>query len=178
GVPLQRLSLKDWHSRIGYVPQEVNLFNDTVRANLLWGKPTVSCEETEAAARQAHADEFIRDLPQGYDTVVGSRGALLSGGQRQRLALARALIRKPELLILDEATSALDTESETMIQQTLEVLAGSICIIVVAHRLATVRRADRIYVLEEGRIVESGAWEALTMAGGRFNELRRLQALT
>jgi ABC-type multidrug transport system fused ATPase/permease subunit len=103
---------------------------------------------------------------------------LLSGGQRQRLALARALIRKPELLILDEATSSLDTESECMIQQTLETLARSMSIVIVAHRLATIQRADRIYVLEQGRIVESGSWDLLTLAEGRFNELRKLQALT
>lgn len=177
GVPLPRISVQDWRGRIGYVPQEVSLFNDTVRSNLLWRNSAAPPEEIETAARLAHADEFIQRLPQGYETVVGSRGILLSGGQRQRLALARALLRKPDLLILDEATSALDTESELMIQQTLETLARSMSIVIVSHRLATVQRADRIYVLEQGRIVESGSWEALTMAEGRLNELRRMQAL-
>jgi ATP-binding cassette subfamily C protein len=178
GVPLHRLNVNDWHWQCGYVPQEVSLFNETIRANLLWGKPTATVEEVETAVRLSHADEFIRRLPQGYETVVGSRGVLLSGGQRQRLALARALIRKPELLILDEATSALDTESEFLIQQTLETLSRSMSIVIVAHRLATIQRADRIYVLEHGHIVESGSWEALTLAEGRFNELRKLQALS
>lgn len=177
GVPLDGLSLNDWHGRIGYVPQDLHLFNDTVRANLLWGRPTATGEEIESVAKLVHAHEFIQGLPQGYDTVIGSRGVLLSGGQRQRLALARALLRKPELLILDEAMSALDAESEFLIQQTLDALVRRMSILVVAHRLATIQRADRIYVLEHGRIIESGSWEALTMAQGRFNELRRLQAL-
>lgn len=175
GLPLPRLNANDWHRRCGYVPQEVSLFNETIRANLLWGKPTATAEEIDLAVKLSHADEFIRQLPQGYGTVVGSRGLLLSGGQRQRLALARALLRKPELLILDEATSSLDTESEGLIQKTLETLARSMSIVIVAHRLATVQRADRIYVLEQGRIVESGSWDALTRADGRFNELRKLQ---
>lgn len=175
GVPLHRLSANDWHRRCGYVPQEVSLFNETIRANLLWGKPTATVEEIDMAVKLSHADEFIRQLPLGYETIVGSRGVLLSGGQRQRLALARALIRKPELLILDEATSSLDTESEFMIQKTLEALARSMSIVIVAHRLATVQRADRIYVLEDGRIVEFGSWDALALAEGRFNELRKLQ---
>jgi ABC-type multidrug transport system fused ATPase/permease subunit len=177
GVPLHRLSLSDWHARIGYVPQDVNLFNDTVRANLLWGKPDATSEEIESVAKQVYAHEFILSLPQGYDTVIGSRGVLLSGGQRQRLALARALIRRPEVLVLDEATSALDAESEFFIQQTLDGLARNITIVMVAHRLATIQRADRIYVLEHGRIVESGSWEGLVVENGRFNELRKLQAL-
>ncbi|MCX5721248.1 MAG: ABC transporter ATP-binding protein [Nitrospirae bacterium] len=178
GVPLHQLNVNDWHRQCGYVPQEVSLFNETIRENLLWGKPTATAEEVEAAVRLSHADEFIQRLPQGYETVVGSRGVLLSGGQRQRLALARALIRKPALLILDEATSSLDTESEFMIQKTLETLARSMSVVIVAHRLATIQRADRIYVMEQGRIVESGSWTELTRAQGRFNELRQLQALT
>ncbi len=178
GIPLRDLNLNEWHSRIGYVPQDVNLFNDTVRANLIWGKPDATQEEIEAAARQAHADEFIRHLPLGYETLIGNRGVLLSGGQRQRLALARALIRRPEILILDEATSALDGESEQMIQETLNSLARKMSIVLVAHRLATVQKADRICVLEGGHIVETGSWETLRLASGRFNELRRLQALT
>lgn len=177
GVPLHQLNVNDWHRQCGYVPQEVSLFNETIRRNLLWGKPTATVEEVETAVRLSHADEFIQRLPQGYETVVGSRGVLLSGGQRQRLALARALIRKPELLILDEATSSLDTESEFMIQKTLETLARSMSIVIVAHRLATIQRADRIYVMEQGRIVESGSWAELTRTQGRFNELRQLQAL-
>jgi len=177
GMPLYRLNLNDWHAKIGYVPQDVNLFNDTVRANLLWGKPSATSEEIESVAKEVHAHEFIQGLPRGYDTLIGSRGMLLSGGQRQRLALARALIRRPEILVLDEATSALDAESEFFIQQTLDRLARNVTIIMVAHRLATIQRADRIYVLEQGRIVESGSWNALSLANGRFNELRRLQAL-
>ena len=177
GVSLHRLSLNDWHARIGYVPQDVNLFNDTVRENLLWGKPKATSEEIESAAKQVHVHEFILSLPQGYDTVIGSRGVLLSGGQRQRLALARALIRRPDILVLDEATSALDAESEFLIQQTLDGLARNVTILMVAHRLATIQRADRIYVLERGRIVESGSWDGLVVENGRFNELRKLQAL-
>jgi ABC-type multidrug transport system fused ATPase/permease subunit len=177
GVSIDTLNRDHWHQAIGYVPQDVNLFNDTVRANLLWGHPGATEADLAEAVRRADAEDFILELPRGYESVIGSRGVLLSGGQRQRLALARALIRNPEVLILDEATSALDAESERMIQHTIESLARRMTLIVVAHRLSTIQKADRIYVLEGGRIAEVGTWDELRMGNGRFNELRRLQAL-
>ncbi|HZS11898.1 MAG TPA: ABC transporter ATP-binding protein [Nitrospirales bacterium] len=177
GVPLRDLDLAEWRRSVGYVPQDVVLFDATVRENLIWGCPGATDDDVRAATRMAHAEAFVLALPGGYEAAVGDRGVMLSGGQRQRLALARALLRKPQLLILDEATSALDAESEALIQQTIETLARRMSIIVVAHRLSTIQKADRIYVLEEGRIVEHGSWQELTRSKGRFDELRRLQAL-
>jgi ABC-type multidrug transport system fused ATPase/permease subunit len=177
GVPMADLDVADWRRRIGYVAQDAVMFHATVGENIAWGRPGASREEVERAAELAFAHDFIGQLPQGYDTVVGDRGMRLSGGQKQRIALARALVRDPEILILDEATSALDAESERKIQQAIEKLAESVTIVIVTHRLATVKGVDYIYVLEAGRVVEEGAWDELVGKRGRFFELKQLQDL-
>ena len=160
---------------MGLVTQEVILFNDTVRNNIAYGMPTARDEEIHAAARAANADEFIRRMPQGYDTLVGDRGMKLSGGQRQRLSIARAILKNPPVLILDEATSALDTESELLVQQAIDRLVRDRTTIVIAHRLSTIQNADRIHVLQEGRIVQTGTHAALLAADGPYRQLYELQ---
>jgi ATP-binding cassette subfamily C protein len=178
GEPLSPELMHSWRSQIGYVGQETFLFNDTVRANLLWSRPDAGEEELWQALELADAEQFVRELPEGLETVLGDRGVRLSGGERQRLALARALLREPSLLILDEATSALDSENERRIQKAIERLHGTVTILVITHRLSTVRRADVIHVLEGGRLVESGDWEALVAEeGGRFRALARAQQI-
>jgi ATP-binding cassette subfamily C protein len=146
---------------VAYVPQETFLFHDTIRSNLLWARSEATTEEIHDALRMAAADSFVSRLPQGLDTLVGERGIRLSGGERQRLALARAVLRRPMLLVLDEATSALDSENERKIQQAIESLHGELTIVVIAHRLSTVRHADQIVVMEGGRVAETGTWESL-----------------
>jgi ATP-binding cassette subfamily C protein len=175
GVSVADIELAAWRRRIGYVAQESVLFHSSVRDNIAWGTVGLSSADIENAAHLAFADEFILELPDGYDTIVGDRGVRLSGGQRQRIALARALARKPELLILDEATSALDVESERRIQMAIDKIAGSITVLVVTHRLSTIRNADVINVLEGGRIVESGTWDELIASDGRFHALTLVQ---
>jgi ATP-binding cassette, subfamily C, bacterial len=170
--------LKSWRGRIGYVAQDTFLFNDTVRANLLWAFPTATDEDIGRALRLAAAEEFVRGLPQKLDTVLGDRGMRLSGGERQRLALARALLRRPSLLIFDEATSALDSENERRIQDAIDDLRGSVTILTITHRLTTVRGADTIHVLEQGRMIETGSWEnLLRRKDGRFRALCRAQGV-
>lgn len=169
--------IQSWRGRIGYVAQDTFLFNDTVRANLLWASPDATDGEIVEALKLV-AGEFVFELPEGLETVLGDRGVRLSGGERQRLALARALLREPSLLILDEATSALDSENEQRIRGAIEGLHGSTTILVITHRLSTIRGADVIYVLEGGRLVESGGWEGLVdKEGGRFAALARGQGL-
>ncbi len=175
GVPLTRLSRRSLRSLMGVVSQDTVLLNDTVRANIAYGSPGATAEQIEAAADAANAAAFIRALPQGYDTMLGERGTRLSGGQRQRIAIARALLRDPPLLILDEATSALDTESERLVQQAIERLMRERTVLVIAHRLATVRDADDIVVLDTGRIVQRGSHEELLRAGGLYRRLYDLQ---
>lgn len=175
GVDLREIDLASWRKRIGYVTQETTVFNDTVRNNLLFVNPDASDTDIAESLEAAHLDEVVRLLPSGLDTVLGEGGMVLSGGERQRLALARALISRPELLLLDEATSALDNESERIVQTAIENIAGHLTVLVVAHRLTTVRKADTIYVLEYGRIVESGSYTDLVERGGRFSELHQLQ---
>ena len=172
GEPLDGPRLHDWRQVVGYVPQETFLFHDTVRANLLWGRPEATEADLRAALRAAAAEEFVDLLPRGLDTVLGDRGVRLSGGERQRIALARALLRQPALLVLDEATSALDTQNERLIQQAIEQLHGELTIVLIAHRLSTVRMADQIIVLKDGQIVETGAGADLCRReGGVFREL-------
>ena len=168
GVPLQDIALADWRARIGVVSQDPYVFDDTIRANIMFGRPEASEAEMVEAARFAGAEEFIRALSMGYDTVVGERGAQISGGQRQRLALARALLRDPDILLLDEATNALDSITERTFQETLRRFAESRIVIVVAHRLATIENADHVLVLEEGRLVEQGRPTTLLKANGLF----------
>jgi ATP-binding cassette subfamily C protein len=172
GEPLDNRRLHDWRQSVGYVPQETFLFHDSVRANLAWAQPGATEPELRAALRAAAAEEFVDKLPLGLDTVLGDRGVRLSGGERQRLALARALLRKPAVLVLDEATSALDTQNERLIQAAIEQLHGELTIVIIAHRLSTVRMADQIIVLQDGQIVETGSWEDLCRReNGLFRQL-------
>jgi ATP-binding cassette subfamily C protein len=174
GTPLNDIDLRQWRRRIGYVPQESFLFNDTVRANLLWGSESaITDEELMEALRIVRLEELIASLPRGLDTLVGERGVHMSGGERQRLALARALLRRPRLLILDEATSSLDYENEALIQRAVEALHGGMTVLLITHRLPIVRHADTIHVLDRGRLVESGNWNELMREGTRFAELSR-----
>jgi ATP-binding cassette, subfamily B, bacterial HlyB/CyaB len=161
--------------QIGVVLQENVLFNRSVRENIALSDPAMPMERIVAAATLAGAHEFILELPEGYDTVVGERGSTLSGGQRQRIAIARALIADPKILIFDEATSALDYESERIIQQNMKEIAKGRTVLIIAHRLSTVRSADRIVTLERGRLVEDGTHDALIKTGGRYATLHRLQ---
>lgn len=175
GVDLRDYRLSDLRRQIGLVPQETLLFSGTVRENILYGRPDASPQEVEDAAHAANAHGFISEFEQGYDTVVGERGVKLSGGQRQRIAIARAVLKNPRILILDEATSALDNESEALVQAALERLMTGRTSFVIAHRLSTVRHADRILVLDRGRIVEDGTHAELYAAGGLYRELYDLQ---
>ncbi|MGO9376012.1 MAG: ABC transporter ATP-binding protein [Syntrophobacteraceae bacterium] len=171
GRPLAGELVYNWRSSIGYVPQETFLFHDTIRGNLQLVRPDAEEGELWEALRHAAAETFVAAFPDGLDTVVGDRGIRLSGGERQRIALARALLRKPTVLILDEATSSLDTENERRILDAIEGLHGELTMVVIAHRLSTIRRADSIVVLEQGRIVETGTWVSLSQKeGGRFWE--------
>ena len=175
GVPLTRLTRRSVRALMGVVSQETVLLNDTVLANIAYGSPGATREQVETAARAANAAGFIATLPNGYDTMLGERGTRLSGGQRQRIAIARALLRDPPILILDEATSALDTESERLVQQAIECLMQQRTVLVIAHRLATVRDADEIVVLEGGQVVQRGTHEELLRAGGLYRRLYDLQ---
>jgi ATP-binding cassette, subfamily B, bacterial MsbA len=175
GNDLRDVRLKDLRAQLGIVTQETILFHDTVRANIAYGTGDAPHEAVEAAARAANAHEFIAALPSGYDTVLGEKGTRLSGGQRQRIAIARALLRNPPLLILDEATSALDTESEHLVQQAIEQVMANRTVLVIAHRLSTVRRADQIVVMDGGRIVDRGTHEALIGRAGLYQRLYRMQ---
>ncbi|MEE4316041.1 MAG: ABC transporter transmembrane domain-containing protein [Erythrobacter sp.] len=175
GIPLTKADPADIRARLALVPQEGVLFSANARDNLRYGKWDASDEDIWEAARAANAETFLRALPQGLDTYLGEGGTQLSGGQQQRVAIARALLRDAPILLLDEATSALDAESEQLVQQALEGLMANRTTLVIAHRLATVRAADRIVVLDEGRIVEQGTHDALTRAGGLYARLARLQ---
>jgi ATP-binding cassette, subfamily C, bacterial len=175
GAALTPERIRAWREQIGYVAQDTFLFHDTVRANLLWARPDASDAELEECLRRAAADGFVHRLPRGLDTVIGDRGTSLSGGERQRLALARALLRAPSLLILDEATSAVDAENELRIQRAVEELHDHVAVLLITHRISTVRVADAIYVVEGGRVVESGSWDELLARGGRFAALWRAQ---
>jgi ATP-binding cassette subfamily C protein len=177
GTPLTPELLPAWREQIGYVPQDSFHFHDTVRANLMWARPGASQAELEKALEIAAAG-FVARLPQGLDTVLGDRGIRLSGGERQRIALARALLRRPAMLILDEATSNLDSENERRVQEAIERLHGRLTILVITHRLTTVRLADSIHVLEAGRLVESGDWHGLLNgSAGRFRAMCEAQGL-
>jgi len=171
GVDIRDMTQHSLRSQIGVVFQDAHLFNDTVRANIAYGRPKATQAEIEAAARAAHAHDFIMQLPAGYDTIVRERGTRLSGGQRQRIAIARALLKNPPILILDEATSALDSESERLIQQALRTLLQGRTAFVIAHRLSTVRDADRIVVIKDGTIAEMGKHSELLLTGGYYSSL-------
>ena len=175
GVDLRDLRLAELRALLGIVTQETILFHDTVRSNVAYGVEDAPQERIEAAARAANAHGFIEAMPQGYDTVLGEKGTRLSGGQRQRIAIARALFRNPPLLVLDEATSALDTESERLVQQAIDEVMEGRTVLVIAHRLSTVRRADTIVVMDAGRIVERGTHEELLARGGTYRRLHDMQ---
>ncbi|MCG8545593.1 MAG: ABC transporter ATP-binding protein/permease [Alphaproteobacteria bacterium] len=177
GVPVPTLDLREWRHQIGYVAQETLLLQGTVAENIAWGARDTSRDAVQQAARLAHAHDFIEQLPKGYDTVIGGRSVRMSGGQRQRIGLARALHGNKRLLILDEATSALDSESEQQVLRAIDTLRGSVTVIMIAHRLSTLRLADQILVFDEGRIVESGAFEMLIRKDGSFKRLWEFQAM-
>jgi ATP-binding cassette subfamily B protein len=175
GVDLARLRLKDLRNQIAYVPQDAYLFAGTIYDNIRFGKVDARDEEIIAAAKAAFADEFIREFPAGYETMVGERGERLSGGQRQRIAIARALLKNAPILLLDEATSALDSESEHLVQQALEVLMRGRTTLVIAHRLSTISNAEQIYVIDHGQVVERGKHEELLAHKGIYANLVELQ---
>lgn len=170
-------SLASLRSQIGIVPQEIILFNETVRYNIAYGRSSATDEEIIAAAKAANAWQFISRMPQGLDTMIGERGVKCSGGERQRLAIARAILKNPPILILDEATSALDAESEKLVQEAIENLMNDRTVLIIAHRLATVKRADRIIVMDRGRIIEQGKHEELLNNEGMYHKLHNLQLL-
>jgi subfamily B ATP-binding cassette protein MsbA len=175
GHDVRDLTVASLRSQIAIVTQETILFNDTVRNNIAYGQPSVAKERLEEAARAALAHDFIMALPDGYDSVIGERGMRLSGGERQRISIARAILKDAPILILDEATSALDTESESLVQAALQNLMTGRTVFVIAHRLSTVRRSDRILVLENGRITDEGSHELLMAHTGTYRRLYDLQ---
>jgi ATP-binding cassette, subfamily B, bacterial len=175
GHDLRRLDVTGYRKRLAIVHQEVDIFNGTLLDNLVYGNPSASFEQVREACRIAQADDFIRNMPLGYATIVGERGVRLSGGQRQRVGIARALIMEPDVLIFDEATSSLDYESERSIQLAMRAILGTRTLIIIAHRLSTVREADKIVVLENGHIVEVGNHNELLNSEGIYRRLHSLQ---
>jgi subfamily B ATP-binding cassette protein MsbA len=175
GHAIPELNLESVRSNMGIVTQEVILFHDTIFNNIAYGLADVALSDVKAAAQAANADEFIARLPHGYGTVIGDRGLKLSGGQRQRISIARAILKNPAILLLDEATSALDTESEQLVQEAIDRLVKDRTTIVIAHRLSTIQNVDRIYLLEDGQVVQVGTHDELLAAGGRYKELYTMQ---
>jgi ATP-binding cassette subfamily B protein len=175
GVSIDQMALEDLRQHIALVPQAPVIFSGTVLDNIRYGRPEASLQEVQAAARAAYAEAFIQELPQGYNTDLGDRGVRLSGGQRQRIAIARAMLKNAPLLLLDEATSALDAQSEHMVQAALDQAMSGRTTLVIAHRLATVQRADVIWVLDRGRLVEQGTHAQLLARGGLYASLAALQ---
>jgi len=174
-VDIRELNMNFLRSIIAYVPQEIMLFNDTIKNNILYGKPEATKKEIIDATKAANIYNFIESLPEKYDTLVGERGVKLSTGQKQRLAIARAIIRNPKILVLDEATSSLDVQSEKLIQEALERLVENKTTFIIAHRLSTVRKANKILVLEKGRIIEQGTHDELIKKQGAYSKFYNLQ---
>ncbi len=177
GIDLRKFDINSWRNYIGVVSQDTFLFNDTVWANIAFAKPEASKAEIEKAVRRAHAYDFIKELPEKYDTILGERGIRLSGGQKQRIAIARAILTEPEILIFDEATSALDTESEQIVQEALDEIARGKTVITIAHRLSTVYDSDIILVLVSGKIIQQGTHKELLQQGGLYNRLVQMQKM-
>jgi ATP-binding cassette subfamily B protein len=175
GIDIREMTKKSLRSQIGIVQQDVFLFTGTVKENIAYGMLEASDEQIQEAARKAHLETFIEGLPEGYETQIGERGLKLSGGQKQRIAIARMFLKNPPILILDEATSALDTETERIIQQALTELAENRTTLIIAHRLATIRNADKIVVVTEEGIAEEGGHDDLLKQGGIFANLHQLQ---
>ncbi len=175
GVDIREITVENLRSLMGIVSQDTILFNDTVAHNISYGLPEAGIDEIRQAAKTANALEFIDNLPNGFDTIIGEKGTRLSGGQRQRISIARALLKNPDILILDEATSALDTESERKVQEAIDTLVQNRTVIVIAHRLSTITKADQIIVLDEGEIVESGTHEKLLEINGKYKHLYNIQ---
>jgi len=175
GQDLRDVTQDSLHAAIGVVPQDTVLFNDSIYYNIAYGRPGAPREAIERAAELAHIRAFVESLPDGWDSVVGERGLKLSGGEKQRVAIARAILKQPRILIFDEATSSLDSKTEQAIQETLREVARTHTTLVIAHRLSTVVDADRILVLEQGRLVEQGGHSALLAAGGLYSQMWELQ---
>jgi len=175
GHDLRDVSVKSLRTLMGIVTQETILFNDTIRSNIAYGLTNVNDDDVISAAKTANALDFILEQPEGFDTIIGDKGVRLSGGQRQRLAIARAVLSNPPILILDEATSSLDTQSEKLVQEALERLMADRTVLVIAHRLSTIQKADKIIVLEKGQIVESGTHKELLDHNGLYKMLHELQ---
>ena len=178
GKDIKDIKLDSLRSLMGIVTQETFLFNDSVKANIAYGLESVSDDAIKKAAIAANADEFIEQLPDGYDTIIGERGVKLSGGQRQRISIARAIMKNPPILILDEATSSLDTESEKIVQDAIEKLMHNRTVIVIAHRLSTVHNANKIIVLDKGDIVDTGTHNELINKEGLYKQLHNMQFKT
>lgn len=177
GVDTKCVTLQSLRQQIAIVTQETILFNDTIKGNIIYGRPDASVGEIEEAAIQAHAHDFIRHFPQGYDAVIGDRGMKLSGGERQRIAIARALLKNPPILILDEATSQLDSESERLVQEALDRLIRGRTVFLIAHRLSTVRHAHSIVVLDKGMVIQQGSHAELITSDGLYKRLYQMQDL-
>jgi ABC-type multidrug transport system fused ATPase/permease subunit len=177
GNDLRTLDVKDWRGRIGIVSQDIFIFNDTVTSNICFPRASAPKDRLREAVALASADSFVEELPEGFGTRLGDRGTRLSGGQQQRIAIARAVVAEPDILILDEATSHLDSLTETAIQRAIDTLSHQVTLIVVAHRLSTVRKADRIIVLQQGRIIEQGTHAELSKAQGQYWHLLSHQLL-
>jgi ABC-type multidrug transport system fused ATPase/permease subunit len=175
GVDLREISTRDLRNQFAVVTQETVLFNDTIRRNIELGRIGATNEEIIAAAKHAHAHQFILEKPDGYETVIGEKGVMLSGGQRQRIAIARAVLRNAPVLILDEATNALDSESERAVQSALDELMSGRTTLCIAHRLSTILHADMIVVLDQGRIIETGSHDELVKRDGVYQKLYELQ---
>ena len=175
GQDIKHVTLDSLRNQVGIVPQETILFNGSVYDNILYGRLDATKEEIEAAAKAANAHDFIMELPEGYNTMLGDRGVNISGGQRQRIAIARAILKDPRILVLDEATSALDTESERVVQEALNRLMVGRTSIIIAHRLSTIKNADRILVLDKGKLAEDGTHEELMNKNGLYAHLYQIQ---